>query len=155
MPGIGITKSGVVWSFRRSSPRQLAVVTREFGYVRYRCVAIYDALAGHSRTQYLHRLLAKTFIKNPRRLRVVGHKNLQTLDNRLTNLHWTRRKSIAHKIDRKSVKTKRLRRLTSSQVRALRRDEKKFTRKELGKKYGIGPNHVRNIVTRRSYRSVR
>lgn len=40
------------------------------------------------RTCLLHRLLADTFIPNPKKLNIVAHKNNNRLDNRISNLIW-------------------------------------------------------------------
>ena len=50
-------------------------------------------------TQYLHRLLARTFIENPMRKEEVNHINGNKLDCRLENLEWvTRRENQLHAI---------------------------------------------------------
>ena len=53
------------------------------------------------RTCLLHRLLADTFIPNPKKLNIVAHKNKNTLDNRINNLMWVHRRGI---IDNKNKK---------------------------------------------------
>lgn len=53
------------------------------------------------RTCLLHRLLAETFIPNPKKLNIVSHKNKNTLDNRINNLMWVHRRGI---IDNKNKK---------------------------------------------------
>lgn len=53
------------------------------------------------KTCLLHRLLAETFIPNPKKLNIVSHKNKNTLDNRIDNLMWVHRRGI---IDNKNKK---------------------------------------------------
>ena len=53
------------------------------------------------KTCLLHRLLAETFIPNPKLLNIVAHKNKNTLDNRIDNLMWVHRRGI---IDNKNKK---------------------------------------------------
>jgi hypothetical protein len=43
---------------------------------------------GNTHTQWVHRLLAFTFIPNPESKKYVNHKNGNKLDNSLSNLEW-------------------------------------------------------------------
>ena len=44
---------------------------------------------GKKKTKQIHRLLAETFLMNPKNLPWVDHKNQNTQDNRLENIRWT------------------------------------------------------------------
>ena len=46
-------------------------------------------LDGKNKNHRLHRLIAKSYIPNPKNYSVVGHKNNIKHDNRLSNLYWT------------------------------------------------------------------
>ena len=46
---------------------------------------------GKKNHKKIHRLLAETFLTNPRNLEMVDHKNQNTQDNRLSNLRWASR----------------------------------------------------------------
>lgn len=48
------------------------------------------------KTFLVHRLIAKTFLSNPKRYGQINHKNLNKLDNRATNLEWVTPKMNKH-----------------------------------------------------------
>lgn len=55
---------------------------------------------GVTRTHYLHRLLASTFLENPNGLPVVNHLDGNRLNNRLDNLEWcTHAQNVKHAYD--------------------------------------------------------
>ena len=85
-----ITESGQIrsWSFgetrRRSAPRALKWRINPYGYAAV-------ALANGSRPIWnvlVHRLVALTFIPNPRNLAQVNHKDSNKLNNHVSNLEW-------------------------------------------------------------------
>jgi hypothetical protein len=53
-----------------------------------------------SYTFQIHRLVAQAFIKNPKGLAIVNHKNGNKLDCKLSNLEWTSRKGNAEHYER-------------------------------------------------------
>lgn len=44
--------------------------------------------AGRSRTRYVHDLVARAFIPNPKNKRTVNHQKLPLANNKVTNLEW-------------------------------------------------------------------
>lgn len=44
---------------------------------------------GEYKTKRVHRIVAQTFIPNPKNYKIVGHKNNIKTDNRVENLYWT------------------------------------------------------------------
>jgi len=62
---------------------QLLLGWIETGYLRIRA---------KSRYYFIHVLIAKTFIPNPKRKKTVNHKNGDKLDNRKVNLEWNTQK---------------------------------------------------------------
>lgn len=55
------------------------------GYCRAR---MYDPVKKKSTARYIHRLVAKAFLSNPRNLPFVNHIDEDKLNNRLENLEW-------------------------------------------------------------------
>src|SRR5690606_22186602 len=53
-----------------------------------------------SKTHYIHRLIAKTFIPNPKNYPEVNHINGDRLDNRVENLEWvTSKENSKHAVE--------------------------------------------------------
>lgn len=66
--------------------KKAAHLNRKHGYLY---VSIYYYDIKHVKTRRLNRVVAETFIPNPDKLPVVGHKNNIKTDNRVENLYWT------------------------------------------------------------------
>lgn len=77
----GITSCGKVWSYK--SKKFLKPTNDKDGYLR---VGLYKD--GNSKTYFIHRLVAETFLDNPDNLPCVNHKNEVKTDNYLNNLEW-------------------------------------------------------------------
>ncbi len=75
-----ITSSGAVYS----GSKLLKPHINSMGYF---VVSVYGK--GWRRTMTVHRLLAIAFIPNPKKEKVINHKNGIKTDNRLRNLEWT------------------------------------------------------------------
>ena len=93
-----VTKDGRVWSYKKRSRvgnqggfridgdrwMTLSVSNTGKGYHR---IALVDQ-NGERRMWLVHRLVAMTYIDNPRGLPFVNHINGDTVDNRVENLEW-------------------------------------------------------------------
>jgi len=92
LPRININKSGIIIS----KEKFVKLHKSKQGYV-----SLSLNKNGAKRTQYLHRLLANTFIPNTENKPQVNHKNGIKNDNRLENLEWTTSKeNIIHARDK-------------------------------------------------------
>lgn len=75
-------QNGVCVGFRKKSPN----LGRRNGYFY---IPIYDESLKCCKTRRLNRVIAETFLPNPKNLPIVGHRNNIKTDNRVANLYWT------------------------------------------------------------------
>ena len=87
-PRIKVSNKGRVISCKRGAPYPLKVSYNSCGY----------QMVGASRpSQYVHRMVAETWLDNPNHYRDVNHINGNKDDNRVENLEWvTHRQNICH-----------------------------------------------------------
>lgn len=152
-----ITKDGRVFTYRRNWKKWSEQKKRPHsnGYLR-------GVIAG--KDEYIHRLVAKAFVPNPRGLKEVNHKDGNKENNNADNLEWcTRSENNRHAFktglrnyeelkDMAKRPRPSLRKLTDEQVREIRRSTK--SDRELAKIYNIARGPIWQIRTRRSYKEV-
>lgn len=100
--------------------------------------------------EMVHRLVAKTFICNPRNLPEVNHKNGNKDDNDVSNLEWcTRQQNAQHAVDAglRSIVGPGAGKLTKDQIEAVKAHPESC--KRTGRKFGVSAQTVCNI--RRGY----
>jgi hypothetical protein len=78
-----ISPDGTVISFKYNKVRILKPITKSNGYVS---VALMQD--GKSKSMYVHRLVAITFLNNKKNKGSVNHKNGDKTDNCVNNLEW-------------------------------------------------------------------
>lgn len=157
-PGYLITKSGVIWSHKRVTPKRLSIRINRFNRSHFRVVGLTHGVANSSVSYPIYRLLAETFIRNPKRLLAVGHKNLNPLDDRLANLHWTRVKEITYKASkaRAYANAAGRKKLSDGKVRAIRRlYNQDVPTVEISRRLRISVHVALNAAKKRTYAHVR
>lgn len=75
-----VSDSGIIMSYKRGSWTELKQSDNDSGYLR---VGV-----GHSNPQYVHRLVAETFLPNPQLLPEVDHVDDDKYNNYVSNLEW-------------------------------------------------------------------
>lgn len=145
-----ITEDGKVWS--EYSNKFLAPCDNH----GYKNVSL-----GKDNKKFIHRLVAETYIPNPKGYRCVNHINNDRADNRVENLEWC---DVQMNIDH-CVKQKRNcfgsksgnAKLTEEQVVELRKRYKKggISQEKLGKEYGVDQATVWEIIHYRIWKHVK
>lgn len=88
-----ITKDGTIFSKRFNRP--MKSFTDRAGYVR---VGLSVADGTKTKTKYylVHRLVAETYIRNPKGLPIINHKDNNPSNNNVSNLEWVTYKENTH-----------------------------------------------------------
>ena len=88
-PMIKVSNKGNVVSCKRGAPHLLKVCHSNSGY---QMVGV-----AHGSSQYVHRMVAETWLDNPNHHKEVNHINGDKDDNRVENLEWvTHSRNIRH-----------------------------------------------------------
>lgn len=127
--------------------------------IRYEIVGL--CLNGKLKTFYVHRLIAKAFIPNPKGLTEINHKNGIKTDNRIKNLEWTTKNdNIKHAInlgliDTKGEKNGRAK-LNRSNINDIRRKyaSGNYSYATLARVYKVSRNTITRIVKRKLWNHV-
>ncbi|WP_313266499.1 HNH endonuclease [Sphingobacterium sp.] len=110
---------------------------------------------GKRKIKHLHRILAETFIPNPKNKPCVNHIDGNKLNNNLSNLEWvTHKENIQHawRTGLFSAKSEGGRSfLKDEQVKFIRENRNKFSQKELASILNINPLIVHNVVNNKFY----
>lgn len=106
--------------------------------------------------EMVHRLVAKTFIPNPRNLPDINHKDANKRNNVVENLEWTTPKDNTRHAYELGILKKGINNplcvLNEDQVRQIRAAEGKY--RDIGKKFGVCAQTVCNVKRRSGYADV-
>lgn len=103
----------------------------------------------------VHRLIAETFIPNPKKLSDVNHKNFDKSDNRIENLEWTTHAENTHHAARNG-RYKSITKLTEEEVIEIRRLYKKggIFQRELAVRFNIDQTVISDIILNRVWKHI-
>lgn len=141
-----ITKSGKIFS----------VLTNKFLKPDYSCknygkVKLMDRRTGRPTSYFIHRLVAIQFLKNPRNLPEVNHKDGNHLNNSVYNLEWcTAEYNKRHAIETGLYKTEEdspCAKLTKDQVIEIYKlGEQNLTKTAIAKQYNVSDSLIGEIL---------
>lgn len=119
-------------------------------------VCLPDETGDRYKTTYLHILVAKAFVPNPRNMTEVNHINGNKRDNRAENLEWvTHRENMehaSHVLGALRGPRAALRRLADEDIRVIRASSK--TQRELATEYSVSQATISHIRRRKIYKEV-
>lgn len=155
-----VTETGDIWSYPKNTGgrglhngKWLKLCIVKSGYFIVNLGGKYPKL--------VHRLVAQTYIPNPKNLPQVNHKNSIRTDNRVENLEWvTNAENCAHmKSQKHSTFGERntSHKLTEKQVIEIRKNSilgLGGNTHKLSKKYGISTSTIINIMSRRTWQHI-
>ena len=162
--GYKITKDGRVFSFLQQQGNQrgytiLDKPTRSLKMNLRGDRSKYLSVSLHGVSFPIHRLMAKTFLENPKNAPCVAHLDGNPLNNNVTNLAWvTAKENEAHKIlhgtklkGEQSYKHK----LTETEVKTIKwayHGDFGLTQACLGQIYGVSKTAIRYIIIGRNWK---
>lgn len=137
----------------RNHKTQLSHYVDHGGYYR---VGI-KLLSGVRRVNLVHRLVALTFLPNPKKKRTVNHKNCIKTDNRVENLEWAThqentRHSFANNPTNRTGSGHYASILSESDVRDIRKYEYSYA--EYGRRYGVAENTILKVIRRQTWKHI-
>jgi hypothetical protein len=142
---------------KRFTKKKLKLTTNHKGYY-----VVYLSVASKKHSVLVHRLIAKTFIKNHAKKTQINHINCNKKDNRVSNLEWvTNAENMAHGsanglFKRKNIKygsqmhTSKLVEKEVLEIRA-RYKQGNCTYQSLGEDYGVSLSTISDICKRRCW----
>jgi len=124
----------------------------------YRCTRGYEQQSLDGKKQFIHRLVALTYLPNPQNKDFVNHKNGNKSDNRVSNLEWcTRSENMQHARDVLGIKfnfklNPHPPKLTYEQAHEIRSLKGKVSSNVLCKRYKVSRSCILFIWTNRTYK---
>ena len=124
--------------------------------------AVNLCINGQCKTYALHRLVAISFLDNPRNLPQVNHKDGNKLNNKLENLEWvTAKENVVHAIKTGLVNTARGKRTKNGRFEKEDIDKirdlhcKGLSFQKIANRYNVSKSAIQFIVERKTYAWVR
>lgn len=134
-PRIKVSNKGNVVSHKRGGWYPLKVWDNGHGY---------QQVGACAQPQYVHRMVAETWIDNPNHYRDVNHINGDKTDNRVENLEWaTRSQNIRHAYRTGLTKGRR------TPILIVETDEVFESIRECARRIGCTPQNISNCLAGR------
>lgn len=154
-----ISTKGDVFSLRKFMPMKITKLPNGYYYLPIMLQKPYR----HTKTAYLHRLVAKTFLPNPLNKRTVNHKDGDKSNNNVANLEWatqseqnfhaTRILKVRRNIDKIQALNKAKRIFSKDEVHLIR--DSGMSDLELWRYFGKGSTKaIRQIRMHKTYKDV-
>ena len=113
----------------------------------------------------LHRAVAETFIPNPKALKVINHRDLNKLNNNISNLEWcTQKDNMIHASQNNALKSKHagteavFSKLSEEDVIYIRGNyipnDNLFGCRALARKYNVSHSVIYNVLKRNTYKEI-
>lgn len=111
---------------------------------------------GSRRTEYVHRIIAKTFLNNPENREEVNHIDGNVFNNRLENLEWVfREENLLHALNSGLVSAGNCK-LTDTEVSQIKRlIYEGLSNPAIGNLFGVDKATIRNIRIGKSWTHVK
>lgn len=145
-----VEEDGKVFSYK--SDRYLKPVLNHHGYMM---VCLYGAKSFH-RMFMIHRLVALTFIPNPKKHPAVNHIDGDKTNNHVSNLEWcTTSYNVRDSYRRGTHVSLKQRKLTPAQAREVRQFYLDgYTVREIAKKVGLSSRATHDIIQGYHYKLI-
>ena len=143
---------------RMCSGKVLKQTAVQLGGIQYYQVSL--SVKNIIKHRLVHRLIAQTFIPNPKNKEQVNHIDFNGLNNRLENLEWTTPKENSrhsmHRYIPPAGERNGQSKLTIESVLEIRKTDLAGTlnKQELAKDYGVCVRTIDNIITRATWRHI-
>ena len=129
----------------------------QLGSIQYYKVSL--SVKNTIKHKLVHRLVAQTFIPNPKNKEQVNHIDFNGLNNRLENLEWTTPKENSrhsmHRYIPPAGERNGQSKLTTEDVLEIRKkDLVECNKKKLARDYGVCVRSIDNIITRATWRHI-
>ena len=155
MPNYLINQCGKIYSTMRGGERELKQTTHNLGYKR-----VGLQISGKQKHFYVHRLVAETFIPNPKNKPFINHIDGNKTNNCVDNLEWcTHKENIIHAIKYGLKRpnygeTNGLAKLTWVKVEQIRHiyNIQKTPMYVLGKIFGVSGTTIYNIIKNKTWK---
>ena len=154
-----VDTEGNVFSVRKSKGRRIRQLRPDPNSAGYLRVILYDA-NGNAKKHFIHRLVAQTFIKNPKNKDEVNHIDFNKTNNAVSNLEWcTHAENQMHNVKYKKMPSgekHHASKLTLKQVKQIRleyiKNSVKHSARIIAHKYNVNKSTILAIVNNKLWK---